>query len=90
VQQFSEVGGSESSLGDLMDGAQAVVYFPLDIPSVLLGGAGSDDAEIYRNVQGVSRRALVCSVTRPLLACLLILLLLLLLLLLARDVRCRS
>lgn len=54
VQQFSEVSGGDLSVGDMMEGVQALIYFPLDMPSVLLGGHGSkDDPEIYRNVQGV-------------------------------------
>jgi hypothetical protein len=62
VQQFSDVSSGDLSVGDMMEGVQAVIYFPLDIPSVLLGGHGSkDDPEIYRNVQGV--RALSFSAT---------------------------
>ncbi len=60
VQQFSEVGSSDNSLGDVMEGMKAVVYFPLDVPSALLGGAGSDDTELYRNVNAVRLLLLAC------------------------------
>ena len=60
LQQLSEVGSCDGCLGDMMEGVQAVVYFPLDVPSVILGGAGSDDTEIYRNVHAVGGHAFAC------------------------------
>ena len=65
VQQFSEVAAGDKSVGDLMEGVHAVIYFPLDTASVILGSHGSqDDDEMYRNVHSVPfpppRRACSC------------------------------
>ncbi len=66
VQQFSDVSSGDLSVGDMMEGVQAVIYFPLDMPSVLLGGhGGKDDPEIYRNVQGVRCSTTANSHTSP-------------------------
>ncbi len=66
VQQFSELGSGDN-VGELMEGVNAVIYFPLDSPSVLLGSHGSsDDSEMYRNVHSVSHccaRAVGCKLT---------------------------
>jgi hypothetical protein len=72
VQQFSEVAAGDKSVGDLMEGVHAVIYFPLDTASVLLGSHGSqDDDEMYRNVHAVpfppprrAAHAAACHVTQ--------------------------
>jgi hypothetical protein len=62
VQQFSEVEAGDKSVGDLMEGVHAVVYFPLDTASVILGSHGSqDDPEMYRNVHSVRFPPLGCA-----------------------------
>ncbi len=54
MQQFSEVGGGDKCVGDLMDSAQAVIYFPFDMSSMILcGRSGRDDPEMYINVHAV-------------------------------------
>jgi hypothetical protein len=59
VQQFSEVEAGDKSVGDMMEGVHAVIYFPLDTASAILGS--QDDSEMYRNVHSVPFPPLRCA-----------------------------